>query len=201
MASSKTEIWNMALGHLGISKEIANETERSAEAAACRRFENQVEKKLFRDFLWPFATQIDSLALVEEDPNDEWAFAYRYPSNCDRARRILSGVRNDNRGTKVPYKIGHDDQGILIFTDKEDAQLEYTITVDDVTRWPADFVMAYSYLMAGLIAPRLSAGDPYKLGDKALKLYSYERANAEHNAANEEQEEEQPESTFITDRS
>lgn len=200
MASSKIEIWNMALSHLGHSKEIQTENEKSSEAATCRRFWEPAKKKLFRDFMWPFATQIEAVGLVEEDPNSEWAYAYRYPSNCDRIRRILSGTRNDSRNTKVPYKIGQDDQGTLIFTDQEDAEVEYTITIDDVTRYPADCVMALSYLLAALIAPRLTGGDPYKLGDKALKLYVFERTNAENNAANEEQEEEQPDSEFIRDR-
>src|SRR5665648_440114 len=96
--SSATEICNMALGHLASGKEIANlETERSAEAIACRRFFDSARDAVLRDFSWPFATKIKALSLIEEDPNSEWAYSYRYPTDCLNFRRILSGTRTDTR--------------------------------------------------------------------------------------------------------
>lgn len=86
--SSSTEISNMALSHLAISREIAAlDTERSQEAQACRRFYETVRKTVLRDYPWPFATKFATLALVEDDPNSEWDFSYRYPSDCLNARR------------------------------------------------------------------------------------------------------------------
>jgi hypothetical protein len=201
MASSTTAIANLAISHLGIGKEIANlETERSSEAQACRRFYETARDVTLRDFPWPFATKINAIGLVEEDPNDEWGFSYRYPTDCLMLRRILSGLRNDNRQSRIPYRVTRDDSGLLIYTDAEDAELEYTIKETDVGRFPADFTMAFSFLLAGYVAPRLTGGDPFKLGQRALELYQIELSHARLTAMNEEQSEELPDSEFIRTR-
>ncbi|HLB68740.1 MAG TPA: hypothetical protein VJN63_09825 [Thermoplasmata archaeon] len=188
MSFSKVEIANMAISHLRIGKEIANlETERSVEAAAVNRFFAIAREKVLRDFRWPFTTKFAALALVEEDPTDEWDFSYRYPSDCLLIRRVLSGSRNDSRQSLVSYIIGQDAQGILVYTDMEDAQIEYTKNESDTTRWPSDFVLAFSYYLAWLIAPRLTSGDQFGLGRQAGQAYSIEIGNARAAALNEQQ--------------
>ena len=89
------DIWNTALSHLGISKEVASVDESSAEAKACRRFYDTTIKAVLKDYSWPFASKIATLNLITANPNDEWAYSYRYPSDCLFFRRILSGNRND----------------------------------------------------------------------------------------------------------
>lgn len=201
MASSKTEVCNLAISHLGISKEIANvETERSAEAGACRRFYDTARDVTLRDFVWPFATKIQALGLVEEDPNTEWSYSYRYPTDCLKFRRILSGIRNDTRQSRVPYRIARDSSGLLIFTDAPSAVAEYTIQEETVTRFPDDFVMALSFRLAAYIAPRVTGGDPFKLGARALELFQFELNKAECTAVGEEQDEQHPDSEFIRTR-
>lgn len=199
--ASKTEICNLALSHLGVSKEIANlDTERSAEASACRRFYETARDAALRDFPWPFATVMQPLGLIEEDPNTEWAFSYQYPVNCMKIRRILSGSRNDDRQSRVPYKIARGSSGAVIFTDAEDAEIEYTFKETDAGRYQPDFIMALSLRLAAYIAPRITAGDPTKLGDRALSLYRFELSKAEATSVNEEQDDELPESEFIRGR-
>lgn len=200
--SSKTEIANLATSHLGIDKEIANiDTENSAEARACRRFFDTARDMVLSDFPWPFATKFADLALVEEDPTIEWGFSYRYPSDCLTFRRILNGVtRIDTLESRVKYKIGRDTDGQLIYTDMEDAQGEYTIQITSVELYPPDFTMALSLLLAGLIGPRISGGDPFKKGDRALALYRKTIANAQALAIGEEQPDRPAESEFISGR-
>lgn len=199
--ASKVGICNLALSHLGVGKEIANfETERSEEASACRRFYDQSLEQMLRDFIWPFATKIAALGLVEEDPNEEWLFSYRYPSDCLKFRRILNGKRNSTRQSLQPYRIAQDDTARIILCDLEDAQAEYTINEDDPAMYPPDFAMALSMRLAAYIAPRVTGGDPFKMGDRALKLYEFEVTMAQANSANEEQDEEQPLSEFTRAR-
>lgn len=201
MASSSTEICNLALSHLGIGKQIANvETERSAEALACRRYYATARDVSLRDFPWPFATTIRALGLVEEDPNSEWGFSYRYPTDCVKLRRILSGVRNDTSQSRTPYKLARDSAGILIYSDMEDAEVEYTIRETIVGRYPPDFIMALSFRIAAYIAPSVTGGDPFKLGERALSLYTYELSKAEASGLNEEQPDQNPDSEFIRAR-
>lgn len=189
---------NLALSHDGVSKEIANvETENSANAAACRRFFEPARDETFRDFNWPFAKKFVTLGLVESDPNTDWAYSYRYPSDCMRIRKILSGIRNDSRQSRVVYERASDDSGGLIFTDEANAVLKYTKKVTDVGLFTPDYIMMFSLLLASYIAPRVTAGDPFKLGERAFKLYAFSKTKAEATAFNEEQDDELVESEFI----
>lgn len=199
MASS-TEICNLALSHIGISKTIASLTERSQEAIACNLFYSKTRDMVLRDFSWPFAMTTVSLGLVEEDPNDEWAFSYRYPSDCLSFKRILSGVRNDTRQSRVPYKVRRDTTGLLIFTDMEDAVAEYVLREENAEVFPIDFANALAFRIAAYIAPGLTRGDPFKMGERALKMYEFEMSKARATAVNEEQDEEEPDSLFIRGR-
>lgn len=199
--ASETEIANLALGHLGISKTIATMTENSQEARACNRFYPFAREEVLRDFMWPFATKYFTLGLVEEDPTEEWAYSYRYPSDCLFFRRILSGNRDDNQDTKVPYIVASDDTGRLIYTDQDEAECEYTANITDAGKFTADFVFALSTKLAVFIAPQLTAGDPFKLGDKALNLHTFEISKAHASSVNEEsRSNREPESEFIRGR-
>ena len=196
--SSNTEIANLALGHIGVSKLIANlDTEQSQEASASRRFYDIALKEVLRDFKWPFATRIEALALIEASPNTEWDYSYRYPSNCIALRRILSGTRNDSRQTRVPYKIAFDASGRIIFSDESTASIEYTYYITDPSYYPSDFIMAFSHKLAALLAPQLTGGDPFKLGEKNEELYMYHLQKASKNAFNEQQDDEEVDSEFI----
>lgn len=199
--TSQADICNMALGHVGSSSIIANLiSDTTPEAAIFRVFFDIAVKKCLRDFVWPFATRAADLALVEEDPTDEWAYSYRLPANCLKPIRILSGARNDNATSRVPFRRASDDAGDLIYTDQAQAQLEYVSYVSNSLRYPPDFTMMVSLLLAAYVAPKLAGGDPNRLGDRALKLYLKEQGDAMTTAANEEVPEFAPESSFVTER-
>ncbi len=199
--SSKLEIVNLALSHIGIGKEVANfDTESSEEASAARRFYQIALDVTLRDAPWPFVTKITSLALIEEEPNTEWGYSYRYPSDCLYLRRILSGIRNDNRQSRSPYKLAKDNAGLIIFSDEEQAQCEYSVRANEENIYPPDFVMALSLYLGSLMAPRLTSGDQFKVGERALAKYFVEADIARASAYNEQQDEEEPESEFIRAR-
>lgn len=199
--ASETEIANLALSHLGIGKQIGVlSTERSEEANACRQFYETARDATLRDFPWPFATRIIALGLVEEDPNDEWGFSYRYPSNGLKIIRILSGIRNETNDARVPYKITQDDDGLLLLSDQSDAQIEYIVRADDPTLYPSDFKLALSFRLAMYIAPRITSGDDFKIQSKLAQFYNYEISKAMATSVNEMQPDVQPESEFIRTR-
>lgn len=199
--SSAAEICNRALSHLGSTKLISNlDTDRSAEGLACRQWFVPSRDEVLRDFAHPFTTNIAALGLVATSPNNEWDYSYRYPSDCMMFRKIQSGVRNDRRETRVSYKIGRDSTGKLIFTDEASAIGEYTFKETDISKWPIDLQNALSFLLATYIAPRVTAGDPSKLGERALSFYLSMKNKAESNALNEEQPDPPPDSEFITQR-
>ena len=185
--SSPTVICNMALGHLGVGKEIAAlTTENSQEARSCRRFYEMARDSVLEAYPWPFATKRVTLGLIEADPNDEWGYSYTYPSDCVAMRRILSGIRDDSVDTRTPYKIEKNGTAKVIYTDKEDAILEYTYRNTATEEYSAQFMLCLSLRIAAYIAPSITAGDPFKVGERALKLYHYELGVARMNAGNEE---------------
>lgn len=199
--ASKVGICNLALGHLGQGQTISDiDTEQSNEAKTCRVFFEVCKNSTLRDFTWPFATKFKTLDLVEEDPTDEWSYAYRMPNDCLDVRRILSGIRNDNADSRIPYIIAQDNAGLLIYTDLDEADIEYTAKCENPVIFPPDFEMALSFRLAAVIAPRITAGDQFKLGIRALELYNQHIARAIATAKNEEQKDKQSESSFIRAR-
>jgi hypothetical protein len=199
--SSKTQISNLALSNIGIGTQIANlDSERSTEANVCRVFYEVTRKTVLRDFNWPFATKFEDLGLVEEDPTTEWDYSYRYPSDSLKVRRVLSGVRNDTRQSRVPYKFGNDSSGQLIYTDEQDAVAEITLDLTNPERYPDDFVLAMSFRLSVYIIPQLSRGDPFGMRKSCMAEYLALISKAATNAANEEQLDEEPLSEFIRSR-
>jgi hypothetical protein len=199
--ATTTEICNLALSHLGNGKEISNlETDASDEGSVCRRFYETAKDATLRDFNWPFTTKFREMALIEEDPTSEWGFSYRYPTDCLKIRRILSGIRNDTNDSRAKYKIGRDDAGLLVYTDIESAEIEYTIRLDDPSQYPPDFILALSFRLAFYIAPRVTAGDPFNLQQKMMQMYQMEISNAAKTSVNEEQPDVEPDSEFQRSR-
>lgn len=199
--ASEIEICNMALAHIGVSIPIANLDEASKEAQACKLFYAQTRDAVLRDFAWPFAGRFVALALVEEDPTGEWAFSYRYPTDAHTIRRILNpATRNDSRQSRIPYRLANDAEGLVILTDQEDAEAEYTFKVTNPGWFAPDFVSALALRLAADIAPQLTGGDPFKMGERALKLYAVQIGFARSNAANEEQPDETPDAEAIRAR-
>jgi len=199
--SSTTELANLALSHLGQNQEIANvETEKSSYAATMRRLLPIAVETFLKDFPYSFCNVTSALALVEEDPNDEWAYAYRYPTDCLKPIRILSGVRDDTRQSRVNYVIGKDSSGRLIYTDQSEASLEYVSFVNDPSKYPADVLLAMSFFLAGLAAPRICGEDPFKMGDKAMANYRYFKGKCDSSNANDQQQPEPPEAEHIRAR-
>lgn len=199
--SSRTQIANMALVHLGHGKPIGNlVSEKSSEAGLARTFFDLAVDMTLSKVAWPFATVFGDAGLIEELPNTEWAFSYRYPSDCITVRRVLSGLRNDNRDQRVPFKIGDDSTGQLFWCDEQDAIIEYTKRISETSRFTADFTLTLSYCLAYLIAPGLTGGDEFKKGELAFALYGKNLLDAENRAFNEQQDEVEPASIFITGR-
>ncbi len=204
MAPSKTNICNQALLHLKNSKLITNvDTDNTLQSNAFLTFYDDALEEMLRECDWPFAKDIETLALVEEDPDDgaEWGFYYRWPATCVRARYIVDGNLNPSPvSPRIPFEIGADDTGLLILTDEEDAVLAFTKSVDDVTLMSPRFRRTLSYKLAYLVAPVLCGDDRAGLGRSAQMNYELELSRAKAEYLNERQRSAPPESEFIEGR-
>lgn len=196
--ASVTQVCNLAISHLGVGKPIADiATDQSQEATACRVFIDETRDAVLAELHWPFATKIAALNLIETDPNEEWPFSYRYPSDCIEIRRILSGKRNDTQGTREPYKIAKDSAGKIIYADKENSEVEYTERVEDPTFWTEGAILAWSFRLARYLAPRLTAGDPFNLQQRMQDSYKAEIAEARRKVINEDRPDRTEDSELI----
>ena len=205
MAASETAICNLALSHIGVGEEIQNlETDKGQSAETCRRFYDTVRNEVLEEWKWPFTVKMVPLALVTADPNSEWAFEYAYPSDALKIHRIvcvtsagLAGAnRNPSRQSRIPFRLAAGTTGTVVWTDVEDAGAEYTELIEDVLRYPASFVMAFSLKLALYIVPRLAEGDPFQMRERIAVMYAQKISEAMASAANEIQPDDLPASEF-----
>lgn len=180
---SETSIANAALRLLKSTSVISDlRTDQNKLAKDMRAWYDEVLEFLLGDHSWRFASKTAELALVEEEPNDEWGFSYREPSDCLRRRRIQNGLREEQEteDTKVPFAVSSDDDGVLIFTDQEDAFLDYTGRVANPSLLPSDFTLAFEGLLAFFAEPSVFGTEP-GLAQRAYQIYEYfiEKAKAE----------------------
>jgi hypothetical protein len=190
---TKIEICNMALAHIGHGNIIANINENSREAKACNRFYDIARLELIRNYFWKFSLRTQALSLVSENPTSEYGYAYRYPSDCLRALRILSGVRNDINQTRVVYRIF----GNLIYTDRINAEMEYVADEQEAGNFPIDFAIALSYKLAIYILRLIASGDPARLKPQLEQDYMMSIRSAQANNWNEQQADPEPDVDLI----
>ncbi len=202
--ASKTLVCNQALLHLKNSKLITDvDTDNTVQSNAFLAFYDDALEEMLRAFDWPFAKRSVALAVVEEDPDDgaEYGFSYRWPAGCLRARYLVDGnLEPSAHNPRIPFEIGSDTTGQLIYTDEEDATLCYTHSITDVTVMTPKFRSALSWKLAELVAPVLCGADQTGLGDKALMKYELELSRAKAECLNERDRGTPAESEFIEGR-
>lgn len=201
---SKTDVANLALSHLMTGKSIDNiDTEQSPEAITMRTYLSIAIGTTLREFAWPFATQYQTLGLVQTFPSNQgyaYHYSYRRPADCVVVRRVSSGMRRDSIDSRIPFTESFDANGPLILCDMPLAMIEYTAFVDNPALYADDFVLALSYRLAMLSAPRLTGGDPFKVGQNCEREFYLAISKAQASALNEVEYGENLESEMIRAR-
>jgi len=193
MATFQVEVCNMALGRIGVNAQIQSIDESRPEAKVCKTFYNICRDYTLRAIEWPFCKKTVTLAIVAEQPTDEWSYAYTYPADCVRLLRFVSGDRV-NADAQYPYVVAYSSAGRVIYTDMTDPVLEYLTSVTDESQYDHHFTDALVWRLASEIAGPLT---------KDVKLAQYCRDN--YNAAlvaagafaKNEDRQENAESSFI----
>lgn len=206
MPSTRVQIASFALTRIGVNQALASLDEfsadgkpPSAEAQVCSLWLDTCIERTLEAYDWPFARRIKALALVDENPSDEWDFSYKYPSDCIAARRVLpdggSRYGRDALDQQIPFVRG---QSGDILTQQEQAYLQYTARVIDPTKFSPAFTSAVAWLLAHEIAPALSAKP--ELSDRCMQYYKASLTDSEAAAANESVGPPPDESEFVTAR-
>lgn len=198
MSYSQAAICNIALGHLGINRLITDlEAERTskAQAQACITHYDLALEVTLKAHRWPFAQRIATLATISGFTSDVWAYAYRAPSDYLTAHTIN---RTEANPLGERFDVGGDASGAIIYTNAEDAVLDYTASVNQPGLYPGDFVEALAYQLAIRVAQPLAAEE--SLRQVAKNGYRDAITEAMTTAANEGAGLEPPEDDFIAAR-
>jgi len=196
--STKLEIMNLALSHLGV-KNIASVTAENEQARKCVQFYEVAKQETLKAHTWNFATKISTLALISDEETPGWEFVYQRPSNCLFIRKLITeeGEVDPDNPEKFKEIIASGNlQGIA--TNLEDAYMEYTFDVVDTTFFGPTFVKALSYKLAMEMAVSLTGKSD--LVTAMGNFFNYHIAEAERLDSTEGDIIETQESQFEKDR-
>lgn len=166
--ATQVQIVNLALSRLGTDIGIADfDNEQSKEASAARLHYDPALEQVLEAAEWNFATKRVELAQLEDDPPVDWDYAYQYPTDCVKLRRLIpqDGERRVGRAiagglevlsptllndSRIPFavELNADGDGRMILSDEPNAVAVYTARVEDPTFYPGHFVKALSLFLA-----------------------------------------------------
>lgn len=206
---SVVDICNMALSRIGNSQRINDLSEASVQAEQCSLFYEASRDFVLRDFAWGFATTYAQLAEVEVNPSPLFPYAYAMPTDCLKARQIVSAVFPDGYWPAdvcverpilpaIPFRVINGGSGKLIVTQASPATLEYSARVESPEMFDPIFVSALAWKLGSNIAPAI-AREP-NVAQACESAYQAQIAQAIAQDLNESAPGPQPQSSFITGR-
>lgn len=196
--ASVVQICNMALTRIGQNQLIDSLGEASIAAELCSLHYAECRDQVLRDFPWPFATSRVVLADIGSPPTN-WAYRYRYPTDCIQARHItMPGVRNPSSAQRIQFELSNAAGGRAILCDLAQAELVYTARVEDTTYFDPMFTDALVWKLGAELAMGLQARpENYQA---AMQNYQMVVSQARADAFNESEQGPEPESDFVTVR-
>jgi hypothetical protein len=163
MATSKVDIWNMAVGLCGNSSFIAAEDETTVQANVCRVWYDTVRRSVIKRAPWGCALNWADLAVLSERdfgqrwtssaPGPGWRFAYGAPPNMLNPFHLFSYNR---------FEMALHNGAPAIMANEENAILRYVQDQENVEYWEEGLVEAVASLLAFKISPKINA----KLGQR-----------------------------------
>lgn len=180
MAYTKAKIYNLALGALLLNKKISDvDTDTSVENQTLTVHYELAFSSTISDLDLDATSTQKALELIIADPNDLWAYAYKYPSDCSMFRRIQNQVLKDNRTTQILRKIGTYNGQKVIFTNQDAAIGEYVSNTLSLSTLSDAAGLAVAYKLAMLSAPLISGKGAGPLRKEIEAKYLVAKAEAQ----------------------
>lgn len=200
MASSKIEIYNMALGSIGITEFVASDTERSKARITCSKFYDGVIDSMLELFDWSFARSNVRLALASNSKITNWQYAYLIPPDVVAVRRIvIPGNRNPRADQRIPFEQGIDESDTrVLFCDVPDVEVQVTRRITDPNRFSPLFIDTVFTQLATRIAMPMTVSTTME--NKAANAAARALEVAEAANMNQEREDQPRESEFLEAR-
>lgn len=164
--TSKVDICNMALGHLGNRNSVANiDTPKSDKEITFALWYDITRQNLLKTLMPNFALNrlIVSAVAVPAGYVNAYSFAYEYPHRCLR----LLGINNIDCVNNPPTV-----ENGIIFLNEEYATglpIRFVDDITDVTSMTSDFIMALSVELAERVALVLTQDQAKKKAMQAQK--------------------------------
>lgn len=187
------DLVNIALSHLGNKANVGaiDPPDGSVEANWASRFWLQAVYSALEMEDWSFARKRAQLAPVALPLGTTWAYAYGMPSDCIKARRVLTGDMGQFEDDSEPFSV---ESGMLL-TNRASAVLVYTYPLTDATKFPPAFGNALSYELAAYLAGPILKGTE---GARAARdLRQVARGLAATAAANDGDLSERPQDQYV----
>ncbi len=185
---TKAQIFNLALGALLLQRTIVNtETDQSNECSVLNTHWDVALDKTLADLDLDATSTQAVLALNHDFTEDEdpeitlWDYAYTYPDDCVKFRRIQSEVTTDNRYTHIKKRTQIFDDVKVIFSNEIDAIAEYITNEVPLSTLSADTGMAIAYRLAHLSAPLIVGKGATELRKEIWGKYLVAKAEAQEN--------------------
>lgn len=140
MASSQTEVANIALTELGTDLIVSLEDAVKAAILIKTNWNNLLDA-VTRAYPWNFARTRKTLSPDATAPEgDDWTYQFTLPPE---SLRVLKTDLTDEQWVI---------EGRKLLCNTDTVTIQYLQRVDDVTRWDACFVQAYAARLAHLLA-------------------------------------------------
>ena len=180
MSFSKTKIYNLALSHLLLARQVENaDTDTTNEVKVLNTFWDDALSSTLEDLdldSLSESIQLELLATLTEGP---WTFAYKYPSRCEFLRRIESGAITDNERTHIAKRTGVYNGQKAIFTNEANAVGECIPKDLDLEFLNSPAGLAVSYFLAFLSAPLIVGKGASKLKKEVYESYLLMKSKAQ----------------------
>lgn len=127
MATSKAQIFNLALTYLG-EQPISNpDSDTDKKAIVLRQAYDMSRQALLEEHLWNFAVKRTTLAPESSAPDFEWDYSFVTPSDCIRIHKFFEGPTE------------HKEEGKKILCDQNVLNIIYIADITDTTFFPPMF--------------------------------------------------------------
>jgi hypothetical protein len=206
---SQTSICNLALLRLGIAQPIADITDASVSARACRAVYDHCLATMLRERPWSFAIRQVELVVVAEQTLGDWLYSYRYPTDFINIHRLVPSGQTSVATTSIyattpvyqksyAFAVGSDSQGRLLHSNLSPASAIGTVSITDVGLFDPMFSSALAWFIASEIA--LSLTKNYDIGRSAREEYERIVSDAMATAHNENKPDIDPDTDMIKAR-
>lgn len=166
----KNDIANLALGRLGVSLTVADvQTENTQQAKVIRRYFRTSLDTLLEKHPWSFATQMQALPLLSENPTPQFLYSYSKPADAliitEIAEEGIFSQFVQYEDQKNRWQEIYSPMGQMLYANTRNAHAKYTTKLPEDAAFPNHFGRALAAQLSMDIAPQLITNNFGKVRD------------------------------------